>query len=207
MSHSCCTILLHKPLDCVTARRDAQHRTVLDFLPPEWQHLHPIGRLDRDTEGLLLLTDDGQLTARLTCPDWHIPKTYFFWALGYLDDAKIHKLETGLLLPPDPNPTLPANATTIETSTLYQIADEIPPRYRHQLLKNRDIPVVSGTLTITEGRTHQIRRMLRAVGCSTICLRRIALGPLRLGDLPSGHWRPLSAAELTALYSDVQLTK
>ncbi len=194
------TILLHKPLDCVTARRDDRHRTVLDLLPPGLQHLHPIGRLDRDTEGLLLLTDDGRLTARLTRPEHHVSKTYAFWALGQLDDNKLRRLESGLLLPPDPTPTLPARAAVTGCSTLYQIAGEIPPRYRDKLLKNRDVPVVAGTLTITEGRTHQVRRMLRAVGCSVIRLRRTAIAALELGDLPPGAWRELTEDELASLW-------
>ena len=195
------TVLLHKPPDCVTARRDERHTTVLDYLPPELQHLHPIGRLDRDTEGLLLLTDDGKLTAHLTRPEHHVAKTYTFWALGELDDEKLHRLENGLMLPPDPNPTLPAKASVTARSTLWQIADEIPPRYRDKLLKNRDVLVVAGTLTLTEGRTHQVRRMLRAVGCSVIRLRRIAIGPLQLGDLPAGQWRELTEDEVSAFYN------
>lgn len=193
------TILLHKPLDCVTARRDDHHTTVLDYLPAELQHLHPIGRLDRDTEGLLLLTDDGKLTTHLTRPEHHVAKIYAFWALGELDADKLSQLENGLLLPPDPQPTLPAKAAVTACSTLYQIADEIPPRYREKLLKNRDVPVVAGTLTLTEGRTHQVRRMLRAVGCSVIRLRRVAIGPLQLGDLPAGQWRELREEEVASL--------
>ena len=194
------TILLHKPLDVVTARQDARHPTVLDLLPPQLRHLHPVGRLDRDTEGLLLLTDDGKLTAHLTRPEHHVEKSYAFWATNDLSESALERLERGLLLPPDPRPTLPAKAAVTGRSTLYQIADQIPPRYREKLLKNRDIPVVAGTLTLTEGRTHQVRRMLRAVGCSVIRLRRVCLGPLRLGDLPCGAWRPLEEAEITALW-------
>ena len=194
------TILLHKPADCVTARRDARHSTVLDLLPPALERLHPVGRLDRDTEGLLLLTDDGRLTAHLTQPAHQVPKTYAFWAMGELDEARLRQLEGGLLLPPDPTPTRPARAAVTARSTLWQIADEIPPRYREKLLKNRDLPVVAGTLTLTEGRTHQVRRMLRAVGCSVIRLRRVALGSLTLGALPPGAWRELTADEVAALW-------
>lgn len=197
-----CTVLLNKPIGCVTARRDATHRTVLDCLPSSLASLHPIGRLDRDTEGLLLLTDDGRLTAHLTHPSHHVPKTYAFWAIGELSEEALQRLRTGLLLPPDPTPTLPAAATVTDHSTLYRITEQIPPAYRSQLLKNRDLPVTAGTLTICEGRTHQVRRMLRAVGCSVICLRRIALGSLTLGDLPSGAWRELTQEEIAALWNE-----
>jgi len=197
------TVLLHKPLGCVTARRDASHPTVLDCLPPEYAALHPVGRLDRDTEGLLLLTDDGRLTAHLTHPSSHVPKTYAFWAIGELSEAALLRLRSGLLLLPDPTPTLPAEAEVTAHSTLYRIAAQIPPAYRERLLKNRDLPVTAGTLTVCEGRTHQVRRMLRAVGCSVIRLQRIALGPLTLGDLPPGAWRELTQAEVAALWKDV----
>ena len=195
------TVLLYKPLGCVTARRDDRHRTVLDCLPPQLAGLHPVGRLDRDTEGLLLLTDDGALTARLTRPEWHVAKTYAFWALGTLDEPAQQRLRTGLLLPPDPAPTRPAGLRITGQSTLYQSAGVIPPDYRQRLMKNRDLPVTIGELTLTEGRTHQVRRMLRAVGCSVVCLRRVALGPLTLGSLPAGAWRPLTPEEERALYA------
>lgn len=194
------TILLHKPWGCVTARRDGTHLTVMDYLPPAMLQLHPVGRLDRDTEGLLLLTDDGRLTAHLTRPERHVSKTYAFWAMGDLSPDALARLENGLLLPPDPIPTLPASAAVTGHSTLYQIAEQIPPVYRTRLLKNRDMPVVAGTLTLVEGRTHQVRRMLRAVGCSIIRLRRIALGNLTLGDLLPGTWRELTRAEVAALW-------
>ena len=194
-------VLLHKPWGCVTARRDDRHPTVMDCLPPELGGLHPVGRLDRDTEGLLLLTDDGALTARLTRPEHHVPKTYAFWALGTLPPEALTRLREGVYLPPDPVPTRPARVELTGVSSLYQIAGEIPPPYRARLLKNRDLPAVSGELTLTEGRTHQVRRMLRAVGCSVVRLRRVALGPLTLGSLPAGAWRPLTPEEERALYA------
>lgn len=194
------TILLHKPWGCVTARRDDRHTTVMDYLPAELQHLHPVGRLDRDTEGLLLLTDNGALTAHLTHPTHQVPKTYAFWALGNLSAEKLCRLENGLLLPPDPVPTRQAQARVTQRNTLDQITDQIPPPYREKLLKNRNLPVVAGSLTITEGRTHQVRRMLRAVDCAVIRLRRVALGSVVLGELPAGDWRRLDEAEEVALW-------
>lgn len=194
------TILLHKPWGCVTARRDDRHPTVMDCLPTDLQYLHPVGRLDRDTEGLLLLTDNGALTAHLTHPAHQVPKTYAFWALGDLSTDKLCQLESGLLLPPDSMPTRPAQARVTRRSTLYQIAEQIPPPYRAKLLKNRDLPVIAGELSITEGRTHQVRRMLRAVGCAVVRLRRVALGSLVLGELPAGGWRRLDVAEEAALW-------
>ena len=195
------TVLLYKPLGCVTARRDDRHRTVLECLPAQLAGLHPVGRLDRDTEGLLLLTDDGALTARLTRPERHVAKTYAFWALGTLDEPAQQRLRTGLLLPPDPAPTRPAGLRITGQSTLHQSAGVIPPDYRQRLMKNRDLPVTIGELTLTEGRTHQVRRMLRAVGCAVIRLRRVALGPLDLGVLQPGQWRALTPEEEQALWN------
>lgn len=195
------TVLLYKPLGCVTARRDDRHRTVMDCLPQQLAGLHPVGRLDRDTEGLLLLTGDGALTAHLTRPERHVSKTYAFWVLGTLDEPARQRLQAGLLLPPDPEPTRPAILCVTGQSTLYQSAGIIPPDYRQRLLKNRDLPVTNGELTLTEGRTHQVRRMMRAVGCTVIRLRRVALGPLTLGSMQPGQWRALTAEEEQSLWA------
>ena len=128
-------------------------------------------------------------------------KTYAFWALGTLDEPAQQRLRTGLLLPPDPAPTRPAGLRITGQSTLHQSAGVIPPDYRQKLMKNRDLPVTIGELTLTEGRTHQVRRMLRAVGCAVIRLRRVALGPLDLGGLQPGQWRILTPEEEQALWN------
>ena len=111
------------------------------------------------------------------------------------------RLERGLLLPPDPRPTLPAKAAVTGRSTLYQIADQIPPRYREKLLKNRDIPVVAGTLTLTEGRTHQVRAHAPRRGMQRHPPAAGLPGPAAPGETcPAARGGPLEEAEITALW-------
>ncbi len=172
-------LLLHKPTDCVTTRRDERgRRTIYDLLGAAAQGadgwLAPVGRLDRDTSGLLLLTNDHDLADALTDPARHVPKTYLVKALTRLDDEQLAQLARGVRL--DDGMTRPARARRVRDTV------------RRTLLE----------LEITEGRNRQVRRMLEAVGSGVLELKRIALGPLTL-DVPSGRWRELGAEDIAAL--------
>jgi len=173
-------LLLHKPKDCVTTRSDEKgRRTIYDLLGAEAQGergwLAPVGRLDRDTTGLLLLTSDHDLGERLTNPDSHVPRTYRVKATTRLTDEQLAELARGVRL--DDGPTRPALAERVRDTSTRTILD----------------------LTITEGRNRQVRRMLEAVGSGVLELKRTAIGPLTLEGLAVGRWRELTGREVAAL--------
>jgi len=173
-------VLLHKPRGYVTTVKDTHNRrTVLDLLPDLGARLYPVGRLDKDTEGLLLLTNDGELCNRLLHPSKQISKTYFVEVAGHLPPAAVAAFRQGIELAD--GPTLPAKVESV--SMLHSST--------------------SFLLTIREGRNRQIRRMCTAVGLSLLYLKRVALGPLTLSDLPVGSHRYLSEDEVKALYDAV----
>ena len=168
--------LLHKPAGCVTAKQDNVHKTVMEYLPPEIRDdVSPVGRLDLDTEGLLLFTNDGDLTHHLLSPVHHIEKTYFAKLDGKIPEEAADLFEKGVDIGDD-KPTLPATLEIIRN-------DETTGEYW-------------ANLTISEGRFHQVKRMFKAVGCNVIYLKRLSMGGLCLGDLPLGKWRKLSREEL-----------
>lgn len=180
-------VLLNKPADTVTTARDPQHRrTVLDLLPSAWRarRIYPVGRLDRGTEGLLLLTDDGELALRLTHPRYALPKEYHALVLGHPSREALRQLEHGMLLEGETRPTAPAHARLLN-------------RFEGQ---NTWI-----SLEIHEGRKRQARRMLEEIGHPTLRLQRVRLGPLTLGNLALGASRLLTAAEVAALRQAVGL--
>ena len=167
------TILLHKPADCVTARRDARHSTVLDLLPPALERLHPVGRLDRDTEGLLLLTDDGELAHRLLSPKYHVDKRYLAQVDGALGQADVEAFAGGIALA-DGTECLPAGL-------------ELLPEHRC-------------IVTLRQGKFHQVKRMLASRGAPVVTLHRLSMGTLTLPEtLLPGQWRPLTEAEVNTL--------
>ncbi len=166
------TILLHKPAGVVTTRRDERgRRTIYDLLPPNLGWLFPVGRLDRETSGLLLLTNDTRLGDRLTTPASKVPKRYLVETDEPLSGAEIARLESGISL--EGCRTLPARASR---------------RAGRRLV-----------LEIVEGRNRQVRRMLEALGRRVVSLHREAVGGLHLGRLPEGEWRELDAEEVRRL--------
>ena len=183
--------LFYKPFGCVTARRDERHPTVMDrFGGPHIPDLSPVGRLDRETEGLLLLTDDGQLNRRMTRPEFHIEKIYEFIVLGDLDDHKRQALEAGVLLTGDPEPTAPAHITVTGKSTLGEIMPLLHPEIQEKSRHNpMDRAVTFGTITITEGRNRQIRRMMKTQRLLVLALRRVKMGDYVLPEgMKPGEW-------------------
>ncbi len=174
-------LLLHKPAGVVTTASDPQGRqTVLDLLPPSLQaeRLFPVGRLDLDSEGVLLLTNDGAFALRLTHPRYEQEKEYHALVRGRPTPAALEQLRRGLLLPGEARPTAPAQARFLRAG-------------------GDDASWLS--VTLHEGRKRQVRRMLAAVGHPVLRLVRVRVGGLRLGDLPAGQWRALNAAEVEKL--------
>ena len=172
--------MLHKPAGVVTATKDSIDQTVLDLLPKELtKDIFPVGRLDKDTEGLLLLTNDGDLAHNLLSPKKHVAKTYYVECDGQLDEAKIERLCSGVDIGDD-SITLPAKVEVVT-------------------VKN-DRYVIK--LTITEGRFHQVKRMIQAIGGQVTYLKRLSMGTLLLDEaLEKGAFRELSEEEIADLKS------
>lgn len=170
-------VMLHKPKGVVcTAKDDKGRKTVLDLVDLK-ARLFPVGRLDYDTEGLLLLTTDGQLAQTLTHPSHHIPKTYVARIFGELSEEEEKSLEKGVLL--DGALTQPASVKVVEK-------DDRTSRIE---------------ITIFEGRNRQVRRMLESVGKDVEFLKRVSVGELRLGGLSRGKYRFLTEKEINYLKS------
>ena len=160
-----------------TDRSTPPRRTLAEFgLPAE---VYPAGRLDFDSEGLLLLTDDGALAHRLTDPRHKQPKTYWVQVEGDPDPTQLQRLRQGVML--KDGPTLPALASRIDPPALWP--REPPVRFR------RTVPDAWLAITLREGRNRQVRRMTAAVGLPTLRLVRVAMGEIRLDALTSGEWR------------------
>ena len=183
--------MFHKPFGCVTARRDDRYPVVMDwFRQLDNAQLSPVGRLDRETEGLLLITDDGMWNRQITRPEFQVKKTYEFTVMGDLNEQRLTRLKQGVLLNGETNQTAPAELTVTGRSTLKDtlplLHPEIQEKSRHNPL---DRPVTFGTITITEGRNRQIRRMMKEVRCLVLHLKRISVGSYRLDpSLAPGQW-------------------
>lgn len=169
-------VMLHKPAGVLTATEDRKQPTVLDLLPPELRRigLAPVGRLDKDTEGFLLLTNDGELAHRLLSPKYHVEKRYLARVDGELSAADAEAFARGMTLG-DGLECLPAGL------------EVLPDR----------VCIV----TLREGKFHQVKRMLAARGAPVLYLKRLSMGPLTLDDsLAAGAYRLLRAEEILALY-------
>ena len=173
-------VMLHKPAGCVTATEDRYDKTVMEFLPEKLRRgLSPVGRLDKDTEGLLLITDDGALNHQLLVPGKHVPKTYYAHIDGIVTSADIAAFQTGLDIG-EKKLTAPAILEILHTDETAS-ASEIK-------------------VTITEGKFHQVKRMFQAVGKKVVYLKRLSMGSLTLDEtLAPGNWRELTKEEITNL--------
>lgn len=173
-------VMLHKPAGLLSATEDRNAETVLDLLPPELQKLElfPVGRLDKDTEGLLLMTDDGALAHRLLSPKHHVDKVYYVRVEGHLTEEDCAAFESGLLLG-DGLQCLPA-----KLEILYAGQES------------------EALVTLREGKFHQIKRMLASLGKPVLYLKRLSMGPLKLDErLEKGEWRYLTKEETEKLCS------
>lgn len=169
--------MLNKPKDCVSAVKDLHYKTVMDLITEKSRRdLFPVGRLDIDTEGLLLITNDGTLTHELLAPGKHVPKTYFARVEGRVTEEDVAKFAEGLEIG-EKKPALPAEL---------------------QILSEGDMTEIQ--LTIIEGKFHQVKRMFEAVGKRVIYLKRISMGSLKLDDsLHPGQYRRLTETEINLL--------
>lgn len=186
--------MFHKPYGCVTARRDERYPTVMDYFKElNNPNLSPVGRLDRETEGLLIITDDGKWNQKMTNPSYHKEKLYEFVAMGTLDEEKIHQLESGVFLRGSDKITSPAKVEVTGTSVLEKVLPTLPLEIQELTRNNRaDNPIVFGRIIISEGRKRQIRRMMRAVNCCVIYLKRIAMDDIVLdSNLKPGEWKEI----------------
>ena len=177
-------LVVNKPLGVITTARDqAERTTVLDLVDDEGKaghRLFPIGRLDADTTGMLLLTDDGDLAFRLTHPRYKVAKEYIAIVVGNPSAADVEKLRTGIML--DDGVTAPADVEVLRFTP-----------------GSREGGFAELRIVIREGRHRQVRRMLHAVGHKVQSLQRVGFGPLKLGRLKAGGWRVLGEPEVAAL--------
>ncbi|MBR1868266.1 MAG: rRNA pseudouridine synthase [Clostridia bacterium] len=166
-------IMLNKPSGVVSATEDGRDKTVIDLLPENYRNrgLFPCGRLDKDTLGLIILTNDGISAHNALSPKKHFEKTYYFKTADGFSDGDAKKIEGGLLL---------ADGYTTKPCRIERISDR------------------EGNIILTEGKYHEIKRLFAAVGNKIVYLERIKFGDIALGDLPRGDWRTLSDEETAA---------
>lgn len=174
--------MLNKPQGVVSATEDNRYQTVVDLIDEKNRRdLFPVGRLDIDTEGLLIITNDGPLAHRLLAPKKHVDKIYFATCDGHVPDSAVEEFAKGILLP-DGLQCLPAKLEILERCE----ADGKLTTNVH--------------LTIREGKFHQVKRMMEAVGCPVLYLKRMTMGPIALDEtLAAGQYRPLTEQELELL--------
>jgi pseudouridine synthase len=180
---------IYKPFGVQTTFTDPEGRSALrDVAPGLPADVYAAGRLDADSEGLLLLTDDGPLAHRLTSPDHGHPKTYLVQVEGIPDAAALAELRGGVVVK--------GERTRRAEAELLAREPELPPRTKPVTPHG---PTAWIRLVLREGRKRQIRHMTAAVGYPTLRLVRVAIGPVQIGNLQPGEWRPLTQAEIDAL--------
>lgn len=169
-------VLLYKPTGYLTTYKDPEGRpTVYDLIADVGTFLSPVGRLDLDSSGLLLMTNDNRFAEHVTNPQSHVPKTYLVKASTLLTDTQLQQLREGVEL--SDGPTRPAAVRRVRDSAKYTHFE----------------------ITLTEGRNRQVRRMVEALDAKVLKLVRVKIGPLSIGKLPIGKWRPLTPAEVRAV--------
>lgn len=194
--------MLYKPRGLVSACTDASCETVMScFEEDEREGLFHVGRLDKDTEGLILITDDGDLCFRLMRPEFKVEKRYYFIALGDIDEEKASRLESGASIYNDPDRlTAPARLEIEGRGKRRDIEHLLNYKDGKKSDRRSEFPTVSGYLTITEGKKHQVRRMLKSVGCHIVFLKRLSIGEILLDEsLKPGEYRPLNDVELVSV--------
>lgn len=180
-------LLFYKPFQVLSQfSKEGDKQTLADYFPEIEKDIYPVGRLDYDSEGLLLLTNDKRLTHRLLAPAEAHPRTYWVQVEGAITEDALAQLRTGVTISIDgkKHPTLPAKATALEIP-------EIPPR-NPPIRYRAAIPTSWIALTLTEGKNRQVRRMTAAVGFPTLRLIRAAIGNLKAGNMQPGEWREVA---------------
>ncbi len=193
--------MFNKPQGCITARKDTRHKTVMDYFPEEIrEEFHPAGRLDKNTEGFLVITNDGKLTMKLCDPEYQTVKEYFMWAIGEMDDDKIRLIREGIHIKNREEPCLEADIKIHKRDLLYNIRDMLSADNVDKLMKNKNLPVFSATISVKEGKKHQVKRMMKAVGTTVVYLKRTKIGSVSLDEsiLPSCY-REMSVHEIEEL--------
>lgn len=176
-------LAIYKPVGIITTVSDDQGRhSVIDLLPPKFKHLKPVGRLDKDSEGLLILTNDGDFAQKLTHPSHKVWKTYYVEVKGQLKESHVKKLESGIQL--SEGKTLPSKVFDLSNHS------------------TSNISATSFNISISEGRNRQIRRMCAQLGFPVTRLVRVAIGRLQLKPMVPGKWRILSKQEITSCFQD-----
>lgn len=189
--------MLNKPSGIVTSVTDKESKTVMDCFPSDirpW--LFPVGRLDRDTKGLLIITDDGDFAFRMLRPEFGITKRYFFRAFGEINEEKIQKLSKGGLLYGNGESARPAFLSDIKTSTVTNDLEHIPESDRAHCMKNPSGKTFSAVITVTEGKRHEVKLLLKSIGCKIFYLKRISMGSFVLDPvLKPGEYREFTPEE------------
>ncbi len=169
-------VALHKPRGVLSTRSDEmERRIVTDLLPKEWAHLHPVGRLDRDSEGLIFLTNDGEFTLRLTHPRFGVRKKYRAIVEGRVEPVMLRRFTEGV----------------------EHEGERLRAEHARLVDANNSHSIVE--LELAEGKNREVRRLFESQGLLVERLQRTQIGPIRLGELPEGRWRALTAAEVKAL--------
>lgn len=169
-------LALHKPAGYLCTRQDPHgRRTIFDLLPAEWKHVYPVGRLDNASEGLIFLTNDGAFSLRISHPRYQVMKTYQVTSTGRIESHQLRQLRHGVV---DAGEELRAASARVITSSNARSVVE---------------------LELSEGKNREVRRLFAACGLPVERLLRIRIGPIRLGELPSGKWRTLTEQEINSL--------
>lgn len=219
--------MFYKPAGYITARSDRYHKTVMEFFP-KWQesNLHPVGRLDKNTEGMLIITNDGNFNQKIMHSKHKISKKYLFYAMGRLDKEEVQKLKIGVNIEKQQEGIYSGNLVILEhliledaiTKLKKQISQNIEQgiltiksyesllRLLNKTSKNLSHQVVTvGEITITEGKKHQVKKMIRAIGGYVIYLKRVAIGEVCLDHfLKPGEKRELTLEEYSKIGEKLQ---
>lgn len=204
-------LMFHKPAGCITATSDRSQRTVMDYVEHERKdELFPVGRLDIDTEGLLLLMNDGDLAHRMLSPRHHVEKTYFARVEGAVDEADVQAFAEGIDIG-EKQLTLPAKLQILKVYRDHSV-DDLPQIYEGADTKQEGVSCCEQEtpakqtifseieLTICEGKFHQVKRMFAARGKKVVYLKRISMAGIRLDqELALGQWRTLTEEEVGRL--------
>lgn len=198
--------MFNKPRGCVSACSDARCKTVMDYFPEdEREGLFPVGRLDKDTEGFLIITDDGSFCYRINTPSFLVEKTYRFFAKGNFSEEKLLALEGGVSLKKNGGiVSAPAKAKYLGKSTMREISSLVSDDEKKlKYTRKGDVEVTHCSLTVTEGKKHQVKKMAAAVGLYIVYLERIAIGGVNLDkNLKRGEYRPLTEIEIKTLLKE-----